>query len=81
MLRKQVLVAVIGGVVGAVLVMAAGEMSPAVKDAEFRVVTCRRLDVVNGLGKSVVRMSAGRNGGYVTVADREGNEKLALVVG
>ena len=51
MRRKEVLYAVIGGVVGAVLVMAAGLFSPLgaqneVADAEFGEITCRRIRVV-----------------------------------
>ena len=50
MRRKEVLYAVIGGVVGAVLVMAAGSFSPLgaqndVAAAEFGTITCRRLVV------------------------------------
>ena len=50
MRRKEVLYAVIGGVVGAVLVMAAGLFSPLgaqneVADAEFGTITCRKLVV------------------------------------
>ena len=52
MRRKEVLFAVIGGIVGAVLVMAVGLLSPLgaqneVKDAEFGTITCRQIWVVN----------------------------------
>ena len=51
MRRKEMLHAVIGGVVGAVLVMAAGSFSPLgaqneMKDVEFGTITCRMLRVM-----------------------------------
>ena len=52
MRRKEVLYAVIGGVVGSVLTMAVGSFSPLgaqneVEDAEFDTITCRRMKVVD----------------------------------
>ena len=46
MLRKEILIAVIGGVIGAVLAMAAGSIAPLgaqneVKDAVFATIECR----------------------------------------
>lgn len=79
--RKGVLFAVIGGVVGAVLTMAAGRISPAVNDAQFRVVTCRGLKVVDAAGESVVLMYAAPFGGRLVVGDREGNEMASIGVG
>ena len=48
MKRREVLFAVIGGVVGAVLVLAAGAFAPLgaqneAADAEFDTITCRKL--------------------------------------
>ena len=62
MRRKEVLLAaVIGGVVGALLVMAMGSITPIgaqnyVKDAEFGEITCRILRVVDHKGKTVVKI-------------------------
>ena len=62
MRRKEVLLAaVIGGVVGALLVMAMGSITPIgaqnyVKDAEFGEITCRILRGVDHKGKTVVKI-------------------------
>ena len=74
MTRKEALFAVIGGVVGAVLVMAAGLFSPLgahneVRDAEFGVITCRRIRVVNPDAHfdRMAVMGTDERGGYVEV--------------
>ena len=54
MRRKEVLFAVIGGVVGAVLVMVAGQLSPRVGR-----IACTDLEVVDSKGNPRVRLSAG----------------------
>ena len=75
MRRKEALYAVIGGVVGAVLVMAAGSFSPVgahngVRDVEFGEITCRRIRVVDSDGKNTVVIG---DMGYVTVyGDEDG---------
>ena len=55
MTRKEALFAVIGGVVGAVLVMAAGSFSPLraqnEPDANFGKITCEELEVVSVIGR------------------------------
>ena len=61
MRRKEVLIAVIGGVVGAVLVMVMGSLSPLgaqneLRDVEFAKITGRRLNVSNPNG---LRLSDG----------------------
>ena len=80
MKRREVLFAVIGGVVGAVLVMAAGAIAPEVKDAKFREVACRALKVVDAAGESVVSMSAAPLGGVVLVGDKNGNLMVSIGV-
>ena len=62
MRRKEVLFAVIGGVVGAVLVMVAGQLSPRVGR-----IACTDLEVVDSKGNPRVRLSAGEYGGRVQV--------------
>lgn len=65
MRRKEVLLAaVIGGVVGAVLVMAAGSIAPLgaqneAKDAEFGQITCRAIKVVDSEGNSKISLRPG----------------------
>ena len=55
MRRKEALFAVIGGVVGAALVMAAGSFSPLraqnEPDANFGKITCEELEVVSVIGR------------------------------
>jgi len=74
MRRKEVLLAaVIGGVVGAVLVMAAGSIAPLgahnehPPDAEFAEITCRRLRVISENDGNRVILGAMSDGGYVMV--------------
>ena len=67
MRRKEVLYAVIGGIVGAVLTMAVGSVMPIGAqngDATFGEITCNRLDVVDAQGNSYVILSThqGRSG-------------------
>lgn len=57
MQRKEMFYAVIGGIVGAVLTMAAGSFSPLgaqneVRDAEFRAITCQSI-IIKDLGGRV----------------------------
>ena len=77
MRRKEVLFAVIGGIVGAVLTMAAGSFSPLgaqneVRDAEFRKITCTGLRVEGADGAIAVTLGAVGNGGSVFVSGKEG---------
>ena len=72
MRRKEMFYAVIGGVVGAILVMAAGSFSPLgaqneVRDAEFETITCRTIRVVNSEGNERIRLVASERGGHVDV--------------
>ena len=87
MRRNEVLFAVIGGVVGGVLVMAAGWLSPLgaqneVRDAKYDSITCRRiwLEGLNGeiyggmyiLGdRGVVYVSSGSYPGMVSMSVSE----------
>ena len=78
MRRKEVLfAAVIGGVVGAVLTMAAGSFSPLgaqneVRDAEFRKITCTGLRVEGADGARAVSLGAVGNGGGFFVFGKDG---------
>ena len=74
MRRKEVLFAVIGGIVGAVLVMATGSFSPLgaqneVREVYFDEIRCRRINVVDGEGVTRVYITAAENeyGGAVVV--------------
>lgn len=78
MKRKELLFAVIGGIVGAVLVMAAGSIAPLgaqneVKDAEFGKIICRSILVRNEPGGKGVLIGVGENEeGEIIVPGKEG---------
>ena len=83
MRRKEVLFAVIGGIVGAVLVMAAGSVLPLgaqneVTDVEFGVVTCREIKVVNSDGEARVSMGVAEAGGVVGVIGNGGMPSMGV---
>ena len=80
MKRKEVLCAVIGGVVGAVLVMAAGSIAPLgaqneAADAEFGTITCRELlvgdDVRTQITPAYVSIRHGEKGGRSVLITRD----------
>ena len=77
MYRKAGLYAVMGGVVGAVLVMAVGSIAPLgaqneVRDAEFGNITCRSISMKGDLGVGGVVMQVGENGGEIIVKGKNG---------
>ena len=79
MKTKEWLFAVIGGVVGAVLTMAAGSLAPLgaqneVREAEFGTITCRKIKVVDAEGKICAVMSEG----FVVVADKESEAGVSM---
>ena len=83
MRRKEALFAVIGGVVGAVLVMAAGLLSPlgaqnAVRDVEFGKITCREIRVVDTEGEALVVIDRREHGGAVVVRNKDGKSGAVL---
>ena len=82
MRRKEALFAVIGGVVGAVLTMAAGLFSPLGaqdEDASFGTVTCQELKVVGPAGDTRVWLLSEFDGGlYVFGGD--GKIRARMVV-
>ena len=75
--REVLFAAVIGGVIGAVLVMAAGSIAPLgaqndVTDAEFGTITCRAIEVVDSEGNSEISIFPGHifmkgSGNYLNV--------------
>ena len=78
MKRKEVLIGVIGGCIGAFLTMAVGLFTPMGvvtqsqnQDGVFGKITCREIEVVDGRGDMQVRIYAGKydgfNGGRVEV--------------
>lgn len=74
--KERFFYAVIGGCVGAVLVMAAGWIAPLgaqdeVKDAEFGKTTCRGLDVVDEHGETMASMRIGEHGGKFWVFGKD----------
>ena len=76
------LIAVIGGVVGAVLVMAAGSFSPMVRDAEFGKITCSTLQVTEKEGLPGITIMMTRHGGYISVGgkyDGMGDNKKVVI--
>lgn len=77
MRRKEMFNAVIGGIVGAVLVMTAGSIVPLgahneVKGVEFGQITCRRIEVLDSDGEKRVII----NGEYVLVGNADGSVGL-----
>ena len=83
MRRKEALYAVIGGVVGAVLVMAAGWLSPLgaqneARDAEFDTITCRKIWGVDSNGATWILLVAHEDGGYVSVEGKDGELRATL---
>ncbi len=73
MRRKEVLYAVMGGIVGTVLTMAAGSFSPLGAqtegpDAEFGEITCRRMKVVDpDSGNTKVTLGIHGTSGFIAV--------------
>ena len=72
MRRKEMLYAVIGGIVGTVLTMAAGALVPLVAqdepvDLNARKITCRELDVVDAKGNLHAGLNFSEFGGSVFV--------------
>ena len=76
MRRKEALFAVIGGSVGAVLVMVVGSFSPlgaqSVSDGNFGKITCTRLEVVRPDGIQAALIFVDEDGGGARKRDREG---------
>ena len=85
MRRKDVFfAAVFGGVVGAVLVMAAGSFSPLgaqndMKDAEFGKITCREIVVVDSDNIGIL-MDVDRYGGSIYVNGKDGDSSVSVGV-
>ena len=83
MKRREVLFAVIGGVVGAVLTMTVCTFLPlgaqGQSDTKFGKITCTELEVVSN-GRSRVAIGASEDGGYVIVANRAGMPVAAMQV-
>ena len=77
MRRKEMLYAVIGGIVGTVLTMAAGALVPLVAqdepvDLNARKITCRELDVVDAKGNLHAGLNFSEFGGSVFVVGKAG---------
>ena len=75
MKRREVLFAVIGGVVGAVLVMAVGAIAPLGAQSQsdsFGEITCTGLKVVDSDGRMQIILSATSSRGSVLVFGKEG---------
>ena len=87
MRRKEMFYAVIGGLVGAVLVMAVGSIAPLgaqdeVADAEFGMITCREIKVVDAEGELGAEMRGDEygKGGVVRVYSKDGKTGASMVV-
>ena len=77
MKRREVLFAVIGGCVGAILVMAAGLTSPIgafnnPPDAVFGTITCEKVRVLDSEGNYSVSINSEEHGGSVGVYGEKG---------
>ena len=86
MRRKEALFAVIGGIVGAVLVMVVGSFSPLgaqteAKDAEFNTITCRELQVVDSTGSMDCLLASQSGVGIIMVFGKDWRHSAALVGG
>ena len=86
MRRKEALFAVIGGIVGAVLVMATGLFSPLgaqneVEDLNAGKIFCTGLAVLNEKGELCVWLSTADDGGRVGVYDKNGKTGVAMGAG
>ena len=87
MKRREVLFAVIGGVVGAVLVMAAGSIAPRgaqneLKDAKFGEIICSTLQVKGEEGLPGVFITVDSRGGHISVGgkhDKMGDNKRVVI--
>ena len=76
MRRRQVLFAVIGGVVGTVLTMVAGSFSPLgaqdeTVDLNVGEITCKSLKVVDADGNPLATIDIDKHGGHVIVVGRD----------
>ena len=83
MRRKEVLFAVIGGVVGAVLTMAAGSFAPlrAQDESNVEEITCTGLKVVDAAGRSRVVLGVIEGGGVVGVLGKDGGPQATMSAG
>ena len=83
MRSKEMLYAVIGGIVGTVLTMAAGALAPLVAqdepvDLNARKITCRELDVVDAKGNLHAGLNFSEFGGAVFVWGKEAKGGAAM---
>ena len=83
MRRKEMLYAVIGGIVGTVLTMAAGALAPLGAqdepvDLNAGKITCRELDVVDAKGNLRAGLSASEFGGSVFVVGEKAKGGAAM---
>ena len=85
MKRKEVLIAVIGGFVGALVTMGVGLFVPVGvvaqsqnQAATFGTITCRMIRVVDNEGEIRAVMSAYEHGGDVSVANNQGNYSASM---
>ena len=82
---KEMLFAAIGGVVGAVLTMAAGSFSPIsaqsqVAHMEFGTIICRELQVVGADRRGLVMIGGDEHGGHVNVHGQEGKSVASMQI-
>ena len=83
MLRKEVLFAAIGGIVGAVLTMVSGSFSlleAQNESVKLGGITCTEPKVVDEDGTIVGLLSGDEHGGRVSVYDKDGEAKVELSV-
>ena len=83
MKRELIYAAVIGGVVGAVLVMAAGSFSPLGAQSQFQMegyfdtIVCRYLKVIGTGGKTMVELAVNEEGGTVILRGKDKDDERA----
>ena len=84
MRRKEALIAVVGGMLGAILTMVVGSFSPlgaqSQSDVSFGKITCKELVVENPDGMDAVWIFPGTRGGVVAVYGKDGKTMVELSV-
>ena len=77
MRRKEALIAVVGGIVGAILTMVVGSFSPlgaqSRSDGKFNTITCTELNVVDAEGNSRVWLTSSSDNGLVYIEGKSGS--------
>ena len=82
--KERFVYLVVGAAIGAVLLLIGMAVSPLgaqndLKDAEFGTITCRKIMVVGWDDKAYAVMSAGKDGGLVSVYGKDGDPRAGMI--